>query len=54
MIAKGTELPHSNHLEEFLDEMAEKYQSNPDKTSERLFGKSDIAVTDYMYKTVTK
>ena len=54
LIAKGTELPHSNHLEEFLDEMAEKYQSNPDKTSERLFGKSDIAVTDYMYKTVTK
>ena len=54
LIAKGTELPHSNHLEEFLDEMAEKYQSNPDKTSERLFGKSDITVTDYMYKTVTK
>ena len=54
LIAKGTELPHSNHLEEFLDEMAEKYQSNPDKTSERLFGKSDVTVTDYMYKTVTK
>ena len=54
LIAKGTELPHSNHLEDFLDEMAEKYQSNPDKTSERLFGKSDVTVTDYMYKTVTK
>ena len=54
LIAKGTELPHSNHLEEFLDEMADKYQSNPDKTSERLFGKSDVTVTDYMYKTVTK
>ena len=54
LIAKGEEPPHANHLEEFLDEMAEKYQSNPDKTSERLFGKSDVTVTDYMYKTVTK
>ena len=51
---KGHKLPHANHLEEFLDEMAEKYQSNPDGTSERLFGKPDITVTDYMYKTVTK
>jgi len=34
--------------------MAEKYKSNPDATSERLFGKSDVTVTDYMYKTVTK
>ena len=48
------QLPHANDLEDFLDEMAEKYQSNPDKTSERLFGKSDVTVTDYMYKTVTK
>ena len=45
---------HANDLEEFLDEMGEKYQSNPDKTSERLFGKADVTVTDYMYKTVTK
>ena len=45
---------HANDLEDFLDEMANKYQSNPDATSERLFGKSDVTVTDYMYKTVTK
>ena len=48
------DLPHANDLEDFLDEMANKYQSNPDATSERLFGKSDVTVTDYMYKTVTK
>ena len=48
------DLPHANDLEDFLDEMAEKYQSNPDKTSERIFGKSDVTVTDYMYKTVMK
>ena len=54
LIAKGAEPPHANHLEDFLDEMGEKYKSNPDGTSERLFGKSDVTVTDYMYKTVTK
>ena len=54
LIAKGAEPPHANHLEDFLDEMGEKYKSNPDATSERLFGKSDVTVTDYMYKTVTK
>ena len=52
-IADG-EILHSNDLEEFLDEMAEKYYKNADKTAERLFGKSDFTVTDYMYKTVTK
>ena len=45
---------HANDLEDFLDEMSDKYQSNPDKTCERLFGKADIANHDYMYKTVTK
>lgn len=48
------EMPHSNDLEDFLDAMANKYQANPDKTCERLFGKSSIANHDYMYKTVTK
>ena len=52
-IAEG-ELLHCNDLEEFLDEMAEKYYKNADKTAERLFGKADFTVTDYMYKTVTK
>lgn len=48
------ETPHSNDLEDFLDAMAAKYGKNPDKTCERLFGKSSIANHDYMYKTVTK
>ena len=51
---QNQDYPHANDLEEFLDEMAEKYQLNPDKTSERLFGKADFATNDYMYKTVTK
>tara|TARA_R100001082_G_C4360630_1_gene159163 strand:+ start:328 stop:1158 length:831 start_codon:yes stop_codon:yes gene_type:complete len=51
---QNQDYPHSNDLEEFLDEMAEKYQLNPDKTSERLFGKADFATNDYMYKTATK
>jgi len=48
------EILHSNDLEEFLDEMADKYYKNADKTAERLFGKADFTVSDYMYKTVTK
>ena len=48
------DLPHSNDLEDFLDEMAEKYYLNADATSERLFGKSDFTNKDFMYKTVTK
>ena len=51
---QNQDYPHANDLEEFLDEMAEKYHTNPDKTSERLFGKADFATDDYMYKTVTK
>ena len=52
-ISEG-EILHSNDLEEFLDEMADKYYKNADKTAERLFGKADFTVSDYMYKTVTK
>ena len=48
------EIPHANDLEEFLDEMGEKYWEGADKTSERLFGKKDFANKDFMYKTVTK
>ena len=48
------DLPHANDLEEFLDEMGEKYYKNVDKTCERLFGKADFTNHDYMYKTVTK
>ena len=45
---------HANDLEEFLDEMGDKYWEGADKTSERLFGKKDFANKDFMYKTVTK
>ena len=39
---------NSNHLEDFLDEMAKKYVACADKTTERLFGKSDISNQAYM------
>jgi len=52
-IAKG-EIIHSNDLEDFLDQMADKYITHPDATSERLFGKKDFANKDFMYKAVTK
>ena len=45
---------HANDLEEFLDEMGDKYWEGADKTSERLFGKKDFTNKDFMYKTVTK
>tara|TARA_R110000796_G_scaffold118821_2_gene232608 strand:+ start:348 stop:1172 length:825 start_codon:yes stop_codon:yes gene_type:complete len=47
MIEKGVVL-HSNHLEDFLDEMANKYEVFVDATAERLFGKADFTNTDYM------
>lgn len=42
------DLPHSNDLEEFLDQMAEKYYRNADLTSERIFGKSDFINEDLL------
>ena len=51
---QGGEILHANDLEEFLDEMGEKYWEGADKTSERLFGKKTFANKDFMYKTVTK
>tara|TARA_B100001996_G_scaffold334674_1_gene284933 strand:+ start:165 stop:1004 length:840 start_codon:yes stop_codon:yes gene_type:complete len=48
------EILHANDLEEFLDEMGEKYWKGADKTSERIFGKKNITNKDFMYKTVTK
>ena len=48
------ELLHSNHLEEFLDQMAEKYFKEVDKTAERLFGKADFINEDYMLKVEDK
>ena len=51
MIEKGIVL-HSNHLEDFLDEMANKYEVFVDKTAERLYGKADFTNTDYMLTLV--
>tara|TARA_B100000427_G_scaffold276620_1_gene245605 strand:- start:906 stop:1754 length:849 start_codon:yes stop_codon:yes gene_type:complete len=48
-IAQGN-LPHANDLEEFLDEMGEKYMQAADLTCERIFGKKDISNVDFMYK----
>ena len=48
-IANG-EILHANDLEDFLDEMGEKYKNNVDATCERIFGVKDIANYDYMYK----
>lgn len=50
----NNELPHSNDLEDFLDQMANKYNQNVDKTSERLFGKINFTNTDYMLKLENK
>tara|TARA_Y100001938_G_scaffold150407_1_gene241186 strand:+ start:2799 stop:3614 length:816 start_codon:yes stop_codon:yes gene_type:complete len=49
LITQG-ELLHANHLEDFLDEMGEKYKDNVDATCERIFGVKNIANYDYMYK----
>lgn len=50
-INKG-EVLHANDLEDFLDRMGEKYEKGADLTSERIFGKKNIANHDFMYKTV--
>ncbi|MEN6644292.1 MAG: hypothetical protein ABFE08_17775 [Armatimonadia bacterium] len=42
------ERPTASHLEDFLDQMAEKYKHCAEQVSERLFGKRDIANSDYM------
>ena len=44
---KGVML-HANDLEEFLDAIADKYWTSADATTERIYGKKDIANTDYM------
>lgn len=47
---KNNVLLHSNNLEEFLDQMADKYYKNADKTAERIFGKSDFINPEYMLR----
>jgi hypothetical protein len=39
---------HANDLEDFLDAVANKYYTNADATTERLYGKKDLLNTDYM------
>ena len=42
------QIPHSNHLEDFLDEMANKYYKETDKTTQRIFGKDNIISPEIM------
>tara|TARA_B100000925_G_scaffold57704_1_gene38303 strand:- start:1610 stop:1912 length:303 start_codon:yes stop_codon:yes gene_type:complete len=42
------QIPHSNHLEEFLDAMADKYYKESDKTTQRIFGKENITNSEIM------
>ena len=45
---KRGEIPHSNELEEFLDQMGDKYYKNADATTERIYGKTQVFNTEYM------
>ena len=44
----NNQIPHSNHLEDFLDEMADKYYKETDKTTQRIFGKDNIISPEIM------
>lgn len=44
------DIPHSNELEKFLDDCAEQFYEYADKTTERIFGKTDITNQDYMLR----
>lgn len=46
----NNELPHANDLEEFLDQMADKYCANVNETSKRIFGVDDFINKDYMLR----
>lgn len=41
MLSEG-KIPHANHLEEFLDSLANKYYSESSKTINRIYGKENI------------
>jgi len=47
MISKG-EIPSSSHFENFLDEMADKYEHCVKEASKRMFGSEDICNADFM------
>ena len=49
LIQKG-EIIDSSHLENFLDEMRDKYAKNADMVSSRIFGRDGIINKDYMHK----
>ena len=44
---------HANDLEDFLDAIADKYWTNANATTQRIYGKKDIGNTAYM-KLVAK
>lgn len=53
-IIKDGTVPHANDLENFLDQMADKYCACVDMTAERLFGKADFMNTEYMLRLEVK
>lgn len=53
LINEGT-VPHANDLENFLDQMADKYCASVDMTAERLFGKTEFTNTEYMLRLEAK
>lgn len=50
MKIQNNQIPHANDLEDFLDEMANKYVKSVDETSQRMFGVNDFTNTDYMLR----
>ena len=50
----NADLPHANDLEDFLDQMADKYYQSADATVERIYGKTDVYNTDYMARLEDK
>ena len=47
-LIKRGEILTSLHLEDFLDEMKDKYSNNADEVSKKLFGTTDITNKEYM------
>jgi len=47
LVARGDKIT-SLHLEDFLDEMKDKYSKNADEVSKRMFGTTDITNKKYM------
>ena len=47
-LIKSGEILTSLHLEDFLDEMKDKYAKNSDEVSKKLFGTTDITNKEYM------